>query len=308
MFQEYPLVTNAAGEGSKTVEQIERLLNFNPYRSAVIGSITLEKREGNPEPNFYYLEDLKTSINSIGLKNPGMEYYTKNLPRILEENPEGFLILSIAWAPAEKGYKNIKAEELNEDPSLQFEILTQELVKIDRERILIELNLSCPSINDSLLYEDLESVGRILEKVEKKTKRYTIKLGYMLPNHLNKMVSLVSSYNPFGIVAINSIPGMFVDENGKSYIAKKYGGVAGKLIQPFALYTVSKLREKLDEEERKDIKIIGCGGISNAKDGLKFLRNGADYLQVGTAFMIREVNRKFFSRFVINLLSLLEEN
>ncbi len=165
MFQEYPLVTNAAGEGSKTVEQIERLLNFNPYRSAVIGSITLEKRGGNPEPNFYYLEDLKTSINSIGLKTPGMEYYTKNLPRILEENPESFLILSIAWAPVEKGYKNIKAEELNEDPSLQFEILTQELVKIDRERILVELNLSCPSINDSLLYEDLETVGRILEKV-----------------------------------------------------------------------------------------------------------------------------------------------
>lgn len=100
---------------------------------------------------------------------------------------------------------------------------------------------------------------------------------------------------------------MFANEEGKPYLAKKYGGAAGKLIQPFALYTISKLREELDEEGRKDIKIIGCGGILNAKDDLKFLRNGADYLQVGTVFMIREANRKFFSRFVINLLSLFEK-
>lgn len=259
---EYPFLTNAAGEGSKRIDQIERLLKFNPYNSALIGSITLEKREGNLEPNFYYFENLKSSINSVGLKNFGLEYYTKNLPKILKENPDCILIGSIAYAPVKEDYKNFKAEELNEDMPLQFEILAEELSKLDREKIFIELNVSCPSINEnSLIYEDLKILEKIMGKVERKTKKYTVKLGYMLPNHLSKISSLISSYNPFGVVAINTMPGMILNEHGNSFINSSYGGIGGKIIQPFALYTISKLKEKLSKEGRNDIKLIGCVGF-----------------------------------------------
>jgi dihydroorotate dehydrogenase (fumarate) len=167
---------------------------------------------------------------------------------------------------------------------------------------MIEVNLSCPSIDENeILYEDLELTGKILERVEKQVgeKRYTIKLGYMLPSHLNKTISLISSYNPFGIVAINSIPGMFVEKE-TSYFGSKYGGISGKMIQPFALYTVSKIRERLNRENREDISVIGCGGISTSEDCFKFLKAGAEYLQVGTEFMAKR-NKELFTRLLIEL-------
>jgi len=295
----YPRLTNAAGEGSKFVEEVEEIITCNPYRAAVVGSITLERREGNPEPegksNFVYIENIKTSINSIGLKNPGLNYYKNNLPNLLKNHPESFLILSIAYAPE---------RDSNLAPELQFEILSRELFNIDKERIMVEVNLSCPSIDeDKILYEDVELTGKILEKVEKQVgeKRYTVKLGYMLPGHLNKTISLISSYNPFGIVAINSIPGMVVEKE-TSYFGSKYGGISGKTIQPFALYTVSKIRERLNTENRKDISVIGCGGISTPEDCFKFLKVGAEYLQVGTEFMAKR-NKELFTRLLIELCS-----
>jgi dihydroorotate dehydrogenase len=238
---EYPILTNVAGEGSKSIEQIKRILSSNPLCSAVVGSITLEKRKGNPEPNSYIFED-GTSINLVGLKNLGMEYYEKNLPKLLEKYHNCLLILNIASAPVRRGYGEMEAKELNEDSSIQFEILN-ELAKIDR-RTLIEANLSCPSISDSLIYEDLNLLEKILEKIERKVgeRRYTVKVGYMLPEQSSKLVSLISCYNPFGVVAINTMPGFMLDEKGRPYLWKGSGGyvgVGGRRIRPFALYTVS---------------------------------------------------------------------
>ena len=302
----YPFLTNAAGEGSKSIEEIKGLVSSNPYRAAVVGSITLEKRkilEPEGKSNFVYFENLRSSINSIGLKNPGLDYYKKNLPKILKEFPKSKLILSIAYAPVKRNYKNLNTNELNSNPELQFEILTRELSRINKEKIIIETNLSCPNINEDLiLYEDLKLTENILERVEKEAgeKRYTVKLGYMLPGHLNRMASLISCYNPFGVVAINTMLGMIVDEKESSYFAQEYGGIGGEQIRPFALLTVSKLRKKLNKEGRKDIKLIGCGGISNVKDCLKFLKAGAEYLQIGTEFMAKG-NKKLFSNLLFEL-------
>ena len=305
---EYPVLTNAAGEGSKTIEQIKRIISYNPCRAAVVGSITLEKREGNPEPNFYYFENLKSAINSVGLKNPGLNYYKKNLPKLLSEFPKSLLILSIAYAPLQNDYKGEEKKELNKNPSLQFKILCEELIKINSKRILTEINLSCPNVKEELLYEDLNLTREILEVVEKESgeKKYTIKIGYMLPKHLNQFVSLISSYNPLGIVAINSMLGRFTDEGGRSYISEEYGGVSGKIIQPYARFMIYNLRRQLDEEGRRDIKIIACGGIFDVKDILNYKRDGADYFQIGTRFMVNESNKDLFSSLLIKLFEVSE--
>lgn len=81
MPENYPFLTNGAGEEFKEEEQLEEFLRRNPCRGVVAGSITIEDRKGNPEPNFISLEDIKASQNRIGLKNKGLEHYKELLPR-----------------------------------------------------------------------------------------------------------------------------------------------------------------------------------------------------------------------------------
>ncbi len=305
---EYPLITNGAGPASKYIEQIKRILSINPCRGVVAGSMTLEGRPGNPEENFYYFEDTGTSINRVGLKNPGVNYYIEHLPSVFAYIQEtkglqsSVVIPSIAYAPVENDHDGIKAKELNEDPSLQFEILCKELMKVN-PRMPIEVGSSCSNVEGSyLLYEDTALIGKIMEIVEKSAgkKNYTVKLGYMLPKHLNEMVEVVSRYDPLGIVAINTMPGLMLNEKGKPYLymeSKGLGGIGGRTILPFALHTVSKLREGLSKVRREDINIIGSGGISKPLDGSNIIRVGASSLQIGTEFMAHENDLSFFPDF-----------
>ncbi|MHA1917674.1 MAG: 4Fe-4S binding protein [Candidatus Ranarchaeia archaeon] len=72
-----------------------------------------------------------------------------------------------------------------------------------------------------------------------------------------------------------------------------YGRVSGEAIRPFALYSVAKATTMMKEEWKKpDSKsrlkdIIGCGGVTNYKDIIKFSMAGASAVQVCTSVMMK---------------------
>jgi len=281
----YPLLTNAAG-ACKTKEEIKRAIISNPFQAVVIGSITLDPRPGNPEPNFYYLE--RTSINAVGLKNPGLSYYKRILGEVKREFPESYLIVSVAYDPTEPM-----------DIPSQYRLLCEELLKTGD--VFVELNISCPNVG-SLVYKDEELLERILEEVEgipKMKRNYSIKVGYMQgEEEFEGFAEVLSSFDPYGVVAINTMPGLMVDERGTPLLKLRYGGIGGEAIRPFALYVVSKLRDVLEDR----IRIIGCGGISTPQHALVFLKNGANHLQIGTKYMMKEDDPYFLSNFLLELL------
>jgi dihydroorotate dehydrogenase (NAD+) catalytic subunit len=55
------------------------------------------------------------------------------------------------------------------------------------------------------------------------------------------------------------------------------GGLSGPAIKPVALYMVYQVAGAVD------LPVIGCGGITSAKDALEFIMAGATAIQVGTA-------------------------
>lgn len=325
MATEYPILTNGAGEGCKDFSEIIKILTNNPCNAAVAGSITIEERKGSREPNFYYSEKTGESINHIGLKNPGLNYYIERLPMInaytksFDKLKNSVLIMSVAYAHVDNSYGEISAEELNKHPATQFEILNEKLVKSNPGmKMFVENDVSCPNESEdgSLLYEDLKLISQILENIEKASgkKRYTIKFGYMLPGHLNKMAEVVSSYDPFGIVATNTLPGLMLDEKGRSRIYERtrgkggYGGVGGRGIAPLSLGIVSRLRQKFDKLGRNDINVIGSGGASTPDRGMHLMLRGARYLQVGTEYMVHgENDPSLFSKYLSQLIGLNEE-
>lgn len=156
----------------------------------------------------------------------------------------------------------------------------------------VELNYSCPNMQDDGLGSD---IGQIPELVEKYTK--AAKAGTKIPI-LAKLTPNVAAMTPAaeaalrsgadGIAAINTIksvigvsPYTYVSApavKGKSAV----GGYSGNAVKPIALRFISELGQN---EKLKDLHISGMGGIETWRDALEFILMGAGSLQVTTAVM-----------------------
>src|SRR3989344_7949015 len=72
---EHPIM-NAAGT-CKTFEQVRDLAR-SAVSAVMVGSVTVEPRDGNPAPNYW--SGPLFSLNSLGLPNPGIKYYMLHVP------------------------------------------------------------------------------------------------------------------------------------------------------------------------------------------------------------------------------------
>ena len=65
---------NASGVNCTTINELKEL-ESSSVGAIVTKSCTIEYRQGNPEPRYYYSPQQFCSINSTGLHNYGLEYY-----------------------------------------------------------------------------------------------------------------------------------------------------------------------------------------------------------------------------------------
>jgi dihydroorotate dehydrogenase (NAD+) catalytic subunit len=80
------------------------------------------------------------------------------------------------------------------------------------------------------------------------------------------------------ISLINTVRGMAIDINERRpCLGNIIGGLSGPAIKPIALYMVHEAAKNVR------IPVIGCGGISCARDALEFIMAGASAVQIGTA-------------------------
>jgi dihydroorotate dehydrogenase (NAD+) catalytic subunit len=80
------------------------------------------------------------------------------------------------------------------------------------------------------------------------------------------------------IVAINTVKAMRISpELRRPVLGHGYGGLSGKAIFPIAVRCVYELYEECT------IPVIGCGGISTARDVIEMMMAGASAVEIGTA-------------------------
>ena len=156
----------------------------------------------------------------------------------------------------------------------------------------IELNFSCPNMQEDGLGSDIGQVPELVERFTRAAKR-----GAKIPV-LAKLTPNVATMSPAaeaavrggadGIAAINTIksvigvnPLTFVSApavKGKSAI----GGYSGNAVKPIALRFISELGQN---EKLKGQHITGMGGIETWRDALEFILMGSGSVQVTTAVM-----------------------
>ncbi|MEO0092475.1 MAG: dihydroorotate dehydrogenase [candidate division WOR-3 bacterium] len=245
------LASGTFGWGDKFIEVANKMAGI------VTKGLTIEPRKGNPPPRIF--ESASGILNSVGLENPGVEKFCKEiLPRLkhLKTN----LIVNIAGNSVQE-YR-ILAERL------QHELIAG-----------LEINLSCPNIaTKQMLGQNPKTTYKVVKAIRDVTKKFLI--TKLTANFVNPLLTAQAAVDAGtdAICLINSLYGIAFDiETGKPVLGGISGGLSGPAIKPFALYCVWYVGQRLK------IPIIGCGGISTSKDVLEYLLAGSVLVEIGSA-------------------------
>lgn len=255
---------NAAGALCVTREELE-ILGKSRAGGIVTKSMTLEARQGNPDPRYFGFPG--GSINSMGLPNLGYRAYAELIPHLKQFGKP--VIASVAGL-SEEDFPTI-AEAIN-------------AARPD----LIEVNLSCPNIpGKPQIGYDPEASERILKRVRP---LITVPMGvklppYFDPAHHEIMAPMIRRCGVDFLNMINSVGnGLVVDPEREAVVIKPkggFGGLGGRLIKPVALANVRAFYRLFQGQ----IPIIGTGGIIEGGDAFEHVLCGASAVQVGTALV-----------------------
>ncbi len=251
----------ASGCFSYGLEVAENLYDISILGAVVVKGLSYKPRPGNPPQRI--VETPAGMLNSIGLQNPGVEYFAKNImPKLKQYNT---VIIANVFGEDEDEYKRV----------------TSYLDKIDGVKAL-ELNVSCPNVKKGGIAfgSDPETLYNLVKTLRNETgKPILVKLSPNVTDITETGQACIEA-NADGLVAINTLLGMAIDINREEPIlATKTGGLSGPAILPVAVRMVYQLYEKFGDK----IPIIGVGGISSTEDALQHMLAGAIAIQIGTA-------------------------
>lgn len=214
--------------------------------------------EGNPTPRI--AETYSGMLNSVGLQNPGIDYFIAHeLPYLKQFDTK--LIVNVAGRSIEDYCEVV--EKLSE-------------TDVD----MLEINISCPNVKQGGIGFGTDcnlaaSVTREVKKVSKKP--LIIKLTPNVTN-ITEVAKAVEAEGADAVSLINTLLGMKIDvHKQKPVLANKMGGFSGPAIKPVAVRMVYQVRRAVN------IPIIGLGGIMTGEDVAEFIMAGADAVSVGTA-------------------------
>lgn len=222
---------------------------------------SLKPRPGNKPPRV--CETSSGMLNSIGLQNPGVDYFLQyDLPFLKKFDTA--IIVNVCGNGIEDYVEVCRI--LNKEP-------------IDG----IELNLSCPNVKQGCLafgttYEGVKEVTSKVRKVVDKP--LIVKLT---PNvtDITKPAKGAEDSGADGISLINTLLGMKIDvQTRKPILANNTGGLSGPAIKPVAIRMVYQVAQAVS------IPILGMGGIIKGEDVIEFMLAGASVVSIGAGNFI----------------------
>ena len=232
-------------------------IDLNKLGGIVTKGTSLKLRPGNKPPRV--CEVPGGMLNSIGLQNPGVEYFAENdLPWLRQFDTK--IIVNACGSTIE-----------------DYVELCRILNTLDIDGV--ELNLSCPNVKAGCLafgtsYEGVKEVTSQVRKVLDKP--LIVKLT---PNvtDITAPAKGAEDAGADGISAINTLLGMKIDiDKRRPILANNTGGFSGPAVRPVAVRMVYQIAQAVN------IPILGLGGIMNGEDAIEFMLAGATAVSIGS--------------------------
>lgn len=250
-------VTTASGTFGYGTEYLD-FVDLGRLGGVFVKGTTLEPRQGNDYPRM--AETASGMLNSVGLQNPGVDYFVEHLYPVIKEY-DTHMMVNVSGSTVE-GYV----------------ACAERLADLDKMPA-IELNISCPNVKAGGMafgtsVKSAAEVTRAVRKVFPKT--MIVKLS---PNvtHIAEIAKAVEGEGADSVSLVNTFLGMAVDaERRQPLLSTVTGGLSGPCIKPIALRMVWEVFHAVK------IPVIGMGGICNWQDAIEFILVGATAIQVGT--------------------------
>ncbi len=204
-------------------------------------------------------------INAIGLPNPGINEYVKEITYTKSILQVPLIVSVYGYSTDEYALAAKKAVEAGADA--------------------VELNVSCPHVQHtgSEIGQNPKLLKDVICKVKAEVhKPVIVKLS---PNVTNivEIADVAAKAGADALTVINTIRAMAIDtETTLPILSNIRGGLSGPAIKPIALRCVYDIYESVKTP------IMGCGGITDWRDAVEFLLAGAVAVQVGTAIAMED--------------------
>ena len=217
---------------------------------------SLKPKSGNKPPRV--CETASGMLNSIGLQNPGVEYFAQNDLPFLRKFDTKIIV-------------NACGSTIDE-----YVELCKILNTLDIDGV--ELNLSCPNVKAGCMafgssYEGVKTVTKEVKKVLDKP------LIVKLTPNVSDIASIAKGAEDGGADAvslINTLLAMKIDiYKRKPVLANNTGGLSGPAIKPVAVRMVYQVSQAVK------IPIMGLGGIMTGEDAIEFMLAGAKAVSIG---------------------------
>lgn len=237
----------------------------------VTKSITAEARKGNAAQRI--VETRAGMLNAIGLANVGLEVFLQEkLPQLRRmRNDHGPRIIV-----------NVAGHSVDDYVS------TAARIAVDPAVDGIELNVSCPNVNDGLTFGTQPALLKQLVKQVRTAMRPQCKLIVKLSPNVEDITTTAAAAVEGGaqiLSMINTYTAMTIDiYKRRPRLANGTGGLSGPAIRPLAVYLIHRVYRSIAKPA--GVPIIGMGGIQYWQDAVEFLLAGASGLAVGTALFV----------------------
>lgn len=223
-----------------------------------VKGLTVKRREGNPSPRI--AETPAGILNSVGLQNPGVDYFCSHEMPWLKQ--QGTKIIA-----------NISGNTLEEYAELAEKVSA---AGVD----LIEVNISCPNVKHGGL-----AFGTMPESAAAATKAVkehaTVPVMVKLSPNVTSIVDIAKACEDAGADAlslINTLLGMRIDLNSRRPILhNNTGGLSGPAVLPVAVRCLWQVKDAVS------VPLLGMGGVSKGEDAVELMMAGASAVAVGTA-------------------------
>ena len=238
--------------------EYDEYIDLNKLGGIITKGTSLKLIPGNKPPRI--TEVPGGMLNSIGLQNPGVEYFAQNdLPWLRKFDTK--IIVNACGSSVE-----------------EYVELCRILNDLDIDGV--ELNLSCPNVKAGCLafgttYEGVKEVTSQVRKVLDR-KPLIVKLT---PNvtDITMPAKGAEDAGADGVSAINTLLGMKIDiDKRRPVLANNTGGFSGPAVKPVAVRMVYQIAQAIN------IPILGLGGIMSGDDAIEFMLAGAKAISIGS--------------------------
>jgi dihydroorotate dehydrogenase (NAD+) catalytic subunit len=230
-------------------------------------SCSLKPRPGYPNPTI--LDWGPGLINAVGLSNPGVEVMVEEIRAARQElAPLGVPVIASIFAETIYDFGTVARFISEAEPDL------------------IEVNISCPNIDDR--YRQMFAADPyVVAQVTRRVKQHTdIPVLVKLSPNVTDVVEIARTAveaGADGITAINSLgPGLILDvETCRPVLSHGTGGVSGPAMRPIAVRCVRDICQAVD------VPVVAVGGVTTGRDVVEMILVGATAVGIGSAVYFR---------------------